>query len=183
MARSCLSLIHLDSAADSSYSFTYKNDSGAFLGPLAFFNYDSPTCTPMLQLIEGMGKLPGLPPAARETAILAVGGHFQSAYELYSHVRIATKATNLTAQQITTLSQGGKPDGLNEASNAAYELTKRVLETKGPVDDRTYQAAVKALGQEGTFALIMYIGLYSNVCVILNAIDSKVPEGEKLDIH
>lgn len=128
-----------------------------------------------MQLVYSIGELP-LPADAKETAILACGGHFQAAYELYAHEAVATGAGVLSKEQIHAIKQDEKPKDLNESCSLAFDVAKQLCGTPGPLPQEHWDKCVKAFGKEGTLALVHYVGLYAYICILLNAADAPVPE-------
>lgn len=156
--------------------FIWKDNSNdALIGPFPFFMAAPPAGNVLYDLIYAFAKLP-LPPDAREVAILTVGGHFGAGYETYSHVPQAI-AAGLTREQAEMLQKGeSKPEELNERCEAAYDVARYLLTTKGPLAQELWDRAVEAFGKDGAVGLLHYIGFYSYVCVALNGIDAPVPE-------
>lgn len=128
-----------------------------------------------MQLVYSIGQLP-LPADAKETAILACGGHFQAAYELYAHEAVATNAAVLSKEQIEMIKKGDKAKDLNEDCSLAFDVAKQLCATPGPLPQAYWDRCVKAFGRDGTLALVHYIGLYAYICILLNAADAPVPE-------
>jgi hypothetical protein len=79
--------------------------------------------TSFFSLVDALGKIPNLSPAAKETVILATGSHYQAPYEIYAHERIALKATNLTKDQIYQIKNGQKPEDLESGASIAFDAT------------------------------------------------------------
>ncbi|KUJ09816.1 uncharacterized protein LY89DRAFT_761561 [Mollisia scopiformis] len=115
------------------HSFTYKNSDGAFIGPFAPLLYTPSLCKPYFDLVEALTKISSsnLPAVARETAILATGSRYESAYEIYAHERVALKSTSLTREQIGQIKSGGKPEGLGEEASVAFDATMDLVGGKG----------------------------------------------------
>ncbi|KAF7194042.1 hypothetical protein HII31_04563 [Pseudocercospora fuligena] len=155
--------------------FRYKDDRGAFVGPYALFTAVPETGKLAMDLVYSLGKLK-IPQDVKETAILACGGHFQAAYELYAHENVAEKAGVLTRSQIDAIKQDRKPADLNENCSLAYDIAKRLCSKPGPLPRSQWDESVKAFGKEGTLVLVHYIGFYAYLCIALNAVDVPVPE-------
>ena len=155
--------------------FIYKNDDGAFIGPFGPLLYTPSLVDPFFKMAAELGQIPGLPAAARETAILATGSTFKAGYELYAHGKVAA-STSLTERQISSIKEGKKPDGLDEACQVAFDVAVELSQKQGPLSDETFQQASKALGQHGTAALIHYVAFYAYTSVFLNGVAAPVPE-------
>lgn len=153
--------------------FIYE-ENGAFIGPFPFFMAAPEVGRGLLNLVVGMQKL-GLPPDARETAILTVGTQFQAGYETYSHIPQAVVPGYLTSQQAETIVKGEKPTDLNEQCSIAYDVAKYLTGTPGPLPQQMWDKAVKVLGKNPTVGLLHYIGFYCYISVALNGVDARVP--------
>ena len=106
---------------------------------------------------------------------MTVGGHYQGAYETYSHIPQGIDA-GLTKEQSEALARGERPADLNEACSVAYKISKYLVSTRGPLPKDLWEKAVKTLGLDPTIGLVHYAGFYSYVCVALNALDVPIPE-------
>ena len=112
--------------------FIYQDPKGGLIGPFPFFIHAPQVGKTLQDLIYEIAQLP-LPPDARETAILTVGGHFQTGYETYSHVVLAAEA-GLPREQAEVLRKGEKkPDGLSESCSVAYDVAQHLVSVKGPL--------------------------------------------------
>lgn len=158
--------------------FIYKNKDGAFVGPFGPLLYTPGLVDPFMKMVVELGKVPGLPAEARETAILATGSTFKAGYELYAHGKVA-ESTKLSEKQISLIKEGKKPEGpdnLDEACEIAFDVAIELSRKQGPLSDELFSRAYKKLGQEGTAALIHYVALYAYTCVFLNGVAAPVPE-------
>ena len=129
----------------------------------------------LMELIGALGKL-GVPPDARETAILTVGAQFQAGYELYSHIPVVEKGGLLSKDQVEVLTKGGKPENLNEQCSIAFDVAKHLCSKPGPLPKQLWDKSVEVLSRDTTVGLVHYVGFYCYACVALNAIDAPVPE-------
>ena len=157
--------------------FRYKDDNGAFVGPYALLTAAPDVGKLAMELVYSIGRLSGLPADAKETAILACGGHFQAAYELYAHENVAEKSGALTEAQINAIKNDQKPTDLNDECSLAYDIAKRLCSTPGPLPQQLWDGSIKAFGKEGTIALVHYTGFYAYLSMALNAVDVPVPAG------
>ncbi|KAK5942978.1 hypothetical protein PMZ80_003983 [Knufia obscura] len=155
--------------------FIYKNDDGAFIGPFGPLLYTPNMVNPFFKMVVELGKCPGIPAAAKETAILATGSTFKAGYELYAHGKVA-EGTSLTGEQISNMKGGKKPDDLDESCQVAFDVAIELSRKQGPLSDETFQRASKTLGKQGTAALIHYVALYAYTCIFLNGVAAPVPE-------
>ncbi|KAK3672937.1 hypothetical protein LTR78_007290 [Recurvomyces mirabilis] len=156
--------------------FSFKNKDGGMVGPYPFLLEALGPGVDFLSLVQSLGKLPGLSVEARETTILAVGAHFQAGYEMYAHSAIAGQATKLSQEAISSICKGEKLKDLDEDCAAAYDVAKYLASKPGALPQVLWERSVKALGREGTVALVHYVGLYAYTCIVLNAMDAPVPK-------
>ncbi|GAB7354787.1 hypothetical protein MBLNU459_g5183t1 [Dothideomycetes sp. NU459] len=172
----------IQSVASSAFGdvFVYKRDDGALVGPFAPMLQTPGVTRPFLHIVTELGKLPGLPPNARETAILATGSYFQAVYEIYAHERVAVANTDLNQEQVDMIKNGKKPDGLDDQCSVAFDVAIQLSRTPGPLSGEHWDKAEKVLGKQGTLALIHYVGYYAYTCILLNGCDVPVPDGEKI---
>lgn len=125
--------------------------------------------------IMKMTSHPLLTASERELAILAVGAHTGSVYELYAHSIVAQK-TGLSETQVKAAAEGKVPEGLTETEKAVFELSDRLVSGKGPLPDDVHEAASRLMGRDRVLVLIQLVAVYSYVCLILNAGAVGVPE-------
>jgi 4-carboxymuconolactone decarboxylase len=158
--------------------FLYQDAKGAFIGPFAPLVYTPNLLKNFFQLLVEVAKVPDLPAKSKETAILAVGSHFNAAYELYAHGRIAGTTRLLKDRQIESIKKGVKPggdDALDEQCEVAFDCGLELAKGGVPLSESNWDRSQKVFGQKGTAALIHYIAVYSSVCVLLNGVDASVP--------
>lgn len=160
-------------------TFTYKRKDNAFAGPFPFFLAAPEAGTEFLKYFTKIAQIPGLPADAKEVAILATGSHFQAKYELYAHYNVATKKAGLSQDVAKAICEGRKPEGLSEQCGVAYDAAKYLSAKPGPMPQEIWDRCEKALGRQGTVALVHYVGAYAYTCIILNAADVPVPDGNE----
>lgn len=155
--------------------FIFEDSNHGLVGPFPFFISAPKVGQTLHELIYRLAPLP-LPPDARETAVLTVGGHFQSGYQLYSHIPVAVEV-GLSRDQAEVLSKGEKkPEGLNENCSTAYDVANYLVNERGPLPQVLWDRAVEAFGKDGAVSLLHYVGFYCYVSVALNGVDAGVPE-------
>jgi 4-carboxymuconolactone decarboxylase len=158
------------------HRFTWRSPTGALLGPFAPLLRTPSVAHGWHVLGSALRSLRGLSPTARETAILVVGSKWNAAFEIYAHEAIAVNATDITQAQANKIKKGEKPEGLDEASGVAYDVASELVNKMGPLSEGLYGRAREVLGEEGTLALIHFVGFYCYVSVFLNGCDVPVPE-------
>ena len=130
--------------------------------------------------MSAVSAMSGLPAAARETAILATGSHYQAPYEIYAHERVALEKTSLSKEQVNKIERGEKPADLGKEESVAFDVSMELATKKGPLGKERWDEVVETLGREGAAALLQYVGLYAYTCVLLNGGDMQLPQGEKI---
>ncbi|KAK3696004.1 hypothetical protein LTR37_018222 [Vermiconidia calcicola] len=160
--------------------FIYKRSSdNAFVGPFPLFLAAPEAGEHAMALYGKLGKIPGLPADAKETAILTVGAHYQAGYELYAHTHVAHKVVGMPLAIVDAVSKGQKPDGLNEGCSVAFDVATHLTKTPGPLPRELWERSMECFGKEGTVALCHYVGAYAYTCVLLNAMDCPVPQQDE----
>jgi 4-carboxymuconolactone decarboxylase len=115
-----------------------------------------------------------------ELAILITARHWGSQYEWYAHHPLAMKA-GLDPHIAAELAEGKRPSGMKEDEALVYDFSTQ-LRDKHNVEDATYNAAVRKLGEQGVMDLIAVNGYYDLVSMTLNVAQVRPPEAEKVPI-
>lgn len=149
--------------------FSLVDAEGRLQGPPAVWIL-SPTFGHALQQIGGAVRFGSrLPARAREIAILLVGHHHRSAFELYAH-RLAGAAAGLTEADLAALADGKEPTGMSDVEACMFRTTRRILD-RGTLDDDEFRAAVGMLGEAGLLELVTIVGYYNMVAWQLAVFD------------
>lgn len=156
-----------------------RRKDGGLIGPLPFFLASPDLGLRNMQYFASLAQLPDLSREARETAILVTGARFQAGYEMYAHESVAVNTTALTKVQAQQLCKGVKPEGLDEQCDVAFDVTKYLANTPGPLPQDLWNRAVSVLGKQGTISLVHYVGFYAYICIVINAMDAPLPEGDE----
>ena len=154
--------------------FRTQRDDGALLGPWTAWVRHPAIGQASQALVAAVGKLGALPKRVHEIVILVVGAHFDAAYELYAHCKVAETA-GLDERQIASLLAGRKPDDLSDAEVIAFDCAS-VLVRGGVLPGYLYAAARKSFGDDGVAQLSYLAGIYAFVSMTLNAYDIPAPE-------
>jgi hypothetical protein len=161
-------------------SFTHTSSSGAMVGPYAPLLRTPAAVQPYFDLCQRLAEIPNLPRVAREVAILCVGYQYGAEYEIYAHSRLAIEAgLGKDAVRAICTGQRGAGKGWTLECDLAWDVAVELAKGKGKLGDETFKRCVGILGEEGTLALIHYVGFYGYTCVLLNGCGVGVPEGEE----
>ncbi|KAF2442431.1 hypothetical protein P171DRAFT_67181 [Karstenula rhodostoma CBS 690.94] len=148
--------------------FAWADDEGALIGPFTIMLYAPSTGTEFFDHAIKVGTDKRLPIRVKELAILAVGGHFEAAYEKYAHARLA-RLIGLSDQQIADALAGREPVDLADAEIAAYRLSLAMVSGKGPVSEKIWSQVREHFGQEESAVLVFLISSYTYIAMVLNA--------------
>ena len=155
--------------------FSLIDESGRLQGPPAAWVLAPPLGRALEQLGGAARYERTLPARASEIAILLVGHHHQSPFELHAHTR-AGAAAGLSQADLDALAAGQPPALTTEPERATYAVTRQILAT-GTLDDGAYTSAVSVLGAEGLFELTTLIGWYTMLAFQLSVF-GLLPPGE-----
>jgi 4-carboxymuconolactone decarboxylase len=154
-------------APDSPFSLVGAD--GRLQGPPAIWIL-SPPFGQALQHIGGTVRFGSrLPARAREIAILLVGHHHRSAFELYAH-RLAGAAAGLTEADLAALADNQEPAGMSDVEVCMFRTTRRILD-RGTLDDGEFRDATRVLGEAGLLELVTIVGYYTMVAWQLAVFD------------
>ena len=165
---------------------TRDPETGALQGPFApllYLPFD--VAANFFRLAASLRLIPSFPIECREIAILTVGEYYGSDFELYSHTRVAQKATMLSNRHIREILDGREPKDCTEQERTTWEISRALLRAdgktiKGSLEPSLWERAVLAFGKVGAQALIHYVGAYAYTCILLNGCAVEVPKGEKV---
>jgi alkylhydroperoxidase family enzyme len=145
--------------------FTLLHPDGGLTGPANAWLL-SPPLGRVLEPLGGALRFDlALSDRCREIAILMVGFHRASAFELYAH-RAAGRAAGLTDEEIEGLA--GEPGpAFPDAAERAVRAATRAMLRAGTLTDDEFAAAVAVLGRAGLFELVVLVGYYQLVATQL----------------
>lgn len=138
-------------------AFIFKDDNSAYVGPFPFFLESPDAGTHLMAIFRKLAAIPGLPPDARETVILAVGAQYQAGYELYSHTNVAIKKVGMPEDIVHAIARGEKPEGLNAQCSLALDAATYLITRPGRLSDELWEECMQTFGKEGTVALVHYV--------------------------
>lgn len=149
--------------------FTLVDADGRLQGPPAIWIL-SPTFGHALQQIGRAVRFGSrLPARAREIAILLVGHHHRSAFELHAH-RLAGAAAGLTEADLAALADNQEPAKMSDIEACGFRTTRRILD-RGTLDDDEFREAAGVLGEAGLLELVTIVGYYNMVAWQLAVFD------------
>lgn len=159
-------------APDSPFSLLHPD--GGLIGPPNAWLL-SPSVGQVLEQLGGTMRYGlALTDRCREIAVLSVGFHRGSAFELYAH-RPAGRAAGLTDEEIEALAVEGGPALTDPAERAVVAATRAMLRT-GTLSDEEFEAAVAVLGRALLFELVVLVGYYQLVATQLAVFGVEPPE-------
>ncbi len=155
-------------------AFKTMRDDGALLGPWGIFLHEPEVGQAHYDQIAAVTAMKRLPEVAKQVAILVIGARYRAAYELYAHAATALEG-GMDAGKVATIGAGERPADLSAEEAAAYDVAS-ALGAGGVLSGATYRAALDLFGQGGLNELVLWIGMYAQVSITLNAFD--VPSEE-----
>jgi alkylhydroperoxidase family enzyme len=155
--------------------FSLVDESGRLQGPPAAWVLVPPVGRPLEQLGGAMRYELTLPARAREIAILMVGHHHQSPFELHAHTR-AGAAAGLSAEDLDALAAGRPPALMTDEERITYAVTQGIL-AAGTIDADEFARAAGVLGTGRLFELTTLIGYYTMLAIQLSVF-GLLPPGE-----
>jgi 4-carboxymuconolactone decarboxylase len=111
-----------------------------------------------------------------EVAICTVGAHWRSEFEFWAHAPMAIEH-GVDADVIDALRDGRAPQFERDDERVVHAVATQLLNDRR-VDDITYAAARRLLGERGMVELVTLIGYYCLISMMLNLFDVPLPEGE-----
>jgi 4-carboxymuconolactone decarboxylase len=111
-----------------------------------------------------------------EVAIITVGAHWKAEFEWWAHSRMALHY-GVSAAAVEAIAAGVTPQRPDD-ERVVHEVARQLVEA-GHVDEPTYDAARRLLGDRGIVELVTLCGYYTIVSFTLNAFDVALPPGEE----
>src|ERR1700730_4103037 len=137
----------------------------------------SPELANRLQMVgEYLRFHSSVPARLNEFAILITAREWTSQFEWYAHQPLAIKA-GLEPKVIADLAAGKRPEEMTEDEATIYNFCIELHRDKN-VADKTFEAAIGLLGEQGVMDLIAVSGYYSLVSMTLNTAQVGLPAGE-----
>ena len=156
-------------------AFKTMREDGALLGPWGIFLHEPTVGQAHYDQIAAVTAMKRLPEAAKQIGILVIGARYRAAYEIYAHAATAVKG-GMAAAKVATIAAGQRPADLTPEEAAAYDIAS-ALGVGGALPGAVYQAALDLFGQGGLNELVLWVGIYAQVSITLNAFN--VPSEEE----
>lgn len=110
-----------------------------------------------------------------EIAILTTAAAWRAEFEWSAHAELALEA-GVPQETVDALIQGARVTLSSPFEQVAHDVAHQ-LATTGHVDEATYDAASRILGDVGVVELVTICGFYALVSFVLNTFDVPPPAG------
>jgi 4-carboxymuconolactone decarboxylase len=110
-----------------------------------------------------------------EVAIITIGARWQAEFEWWAHARMA-REHGVAGAVVDAIGRGEDPP-FEADDERAVHLVARQLGDAGRLDQETYDAAHRLLGNAGMVELVSLCGYYTLVSFLLNAFAVPLPPG------
>ena len=110
-----------------------------------------------------------------EVAIITVGAAWKAEFEWWAHARMARKH-GVPDAVVDAIGRGEDPP-FEAADERTVHAVARQLTGTGQVDQETYDAAQRLLGDAGLVELVSLCGYYTLISFLLNAFTVPLPPG------
>lgn len=157
--------------------FALTSADGGLNGPFNAMLYAPALGTALQELGAAIRYRTHLSARIRETAILVVAAHWDSAFELHAHEAVG-RAAGLTEDEIVALRAGKDPDFTDKTEKSAYEIT-RALTVRQDLTDTEYARLDPSILVE----LSTLVGYYATLALQLRMFrvgldtDQQTPQG------
>jgi 4-carboxymuconolactone decarboxylase len=108
-----------------------------------------------------------------EVAIITVGARWQAEFEWWAHARMA-REHGVAGPVVDAIGRGEDPPFEADDERAVYAVARQ-LSDSGRLDQGTYDAAHRFLGDAGMVELVALCGYYTLVSFLLNAFTVPLP--------
>ncbi len=153
--------------------FRSQTEDGRVIGPFNPVLFSPGITKAFLDLQDAEQQHTSLSERVRQVVILAVGGAWQSRYEIYAHEAVGRKA-GLSEAAVRALAAGDLPPELTDQERLAQRYAWQ-LSTQHRVDAELYATAEQAFGKKGLVDLTYLAGIYYMVCALLNGFEIPAP--------
>jgi 4-carboxymuconolactone decarboxylase len=108
-----------------------------------------------------------------EIAIITVGARWQAEYEWWAHARMA-REHGIASTVVDAIGRGEQPPFEAGDERAVYAVARQ-LSDAGRLEQETYDAAHRFLGDAGMVELVSLCGYYTLISFLLNAFTVPLP--------
>ncbi len=110
-----------------------------------------------------------------EVAIITIGARWQAEFEWHAHARMA-RENGVPDAVVDAIGRGEDPPFEVDDERAVYAVARQ-LGQSGHLDEATFGAAQRLLGDTGMVELVSLCGYYTLVSFLLNAFEVPLPPG------
>lgn len=151
---------------------------GAVIGPFAPLLRSPELMTRLQRTGEYLRFSSPLERRLFEMTILVVARWWDQQFEWGFHHPIALQA-GLDPAVADAIAEGRRPEGMDEAAAATWDLLDELHRTRG-VSDETYARAVAQLGEPGVVDVVGTAGYYTTLAMVMNTARTPAPGGALL---
>lgn len=151
---------------------------GAVIGPFAPLLRSPELMTRLQKTGEYLRFSSPLERRLFEMTILVVARWWDQQFEWGFHHPIALQA-GLDPAIADAIAEGRRPEGMDEAAAATWDLLDELHRTRG-VADETYARAVAQLGEAGVVDVVGTAGYYTTLAMVMNTARTPAPGGAQL---
>jgi 4-carboxymuconolactone decarboxylase len=146
---------------------------GALAGPFNAFVTAPDAGRRLSALGATLRSAPTIERRLSEVAIITIGARWRAEFEWWAHARMA-REHGVAGAVVDAIGRGEDPPFEADDERAVY-LVARQLGDVGRVDQETYDAAHRLLGDAGMVELVSLCGYYTLVSFLLNAFTVPLP--------
>ena len=154
---------------------------GAVIGPFAPLLRSPELMTRLQKVGEYLRFESPLDRRLFEMTILFVARWWDQQFEWTYHHPLALQA-GLDPAVADAIAEGRRPEGMDPAATAAWDLLDELHRTRG-VSDGTYARAVAELGEGGVVELVATAGYYTTLAVVMNTARTPAPAAPLPDLR
>ncbi|MGD0373138.1 MAG: carboxymuconolactone decarboxylase family protein [Streptosporangiaceae bacterium] len=110
-----------------------------------------------------------------EVAIITVGAAWKAEFEWWAHARMA-REHGVPDAVVDAIGRGDDPPFEASDERTVYAVARQLTRT-GRVEEETYGAAQRLLGDAGVVELVSLCGYYTLISFLLNAFAVPLPQG------
>lgn len=156
--------------------FELRDAEGRLNGPFGIMLHAPELGLPLQELGAAIRYRTSMSARCREIAILVVATAMDSAFEWYAHERVGAHV-GLTEEELSSLRslEFTSPDAVEAA---VFRLSVALIQGRR-IDDETYAALVRVIGQKQILELTVLVGYYSTLAHMLSvfAVGAPGPHG------